>query len=78
MEAWWQCSKIEGRCADGYFIEPTIIEGLNQQSKTNQEEIFKIVVTIQPFETEEEVSQLANATQLWFGCIHLDARYKQS
>ena len=54
--------KLEGRCANGYFIEPTIIEGLNQNCKTNQEEIFGPVVTIQPFETEEEALQLANAT----------------
>lgn len=53
---------MEGRCANGYFIEPTIIEGLNQQCRTNQEEIFGPVVTIQPFETEEEAIQLANAT----------------
>ncbi len=55
--------KLEGRCANGYFIEPTIIEGLNQQCKTNQEEIFGPVITIQPFETEEEALLLANATQ---------------
>lgn len=52
--------KVEGRCSEGYFIEPTIIEGLNQNCKTNQEEIFGPVVTIQPFETEEEALQLAN------------------
>jgi aminomuconate-semialdehyde/2-hydroxymuconate-6-semialdehyde dehydrogenase len=54
--------KPAGRCADGYFIEPTIIEGLDQHCKTNQEEIFGPVVTIQSFETEEEALQLANAT----------------
>ncbi len=52
----------EGRCGNGYFIEPTIIEGLDQQCKTNQEEIFGPVITIQPFETEEEAVHLANAT----------------
>jgi aminomuconate-semialdehyde/2-hydroxymuconate-6-semialdehyde dehydrogenase len=52
--------KLEGRCADGYFIEPTIIEGLDQNCRTNQEEIFGPVITIQPFETEEEALQLAN------------------
>lgn len=52
----------EGRCADGYFIEPTIIEGLDQNCQTNQEEIFGPVVTIQPFDTEEEAIALANAT----------------
>jgi len=55
--------KLEGRCANGYFIEPTIIEGLGPNCKTNQEEIFGPVVTLQPFETEEEALQLANATQ---------------
>ncbi len=55
--------KLEGRCENGYFIEPTIIEGLNQQCKTNQEEIFGPVITIQPFDTEEEALELANATQ---------------
>ena len=54
--------KLTGRCADGYFIEPTIIEGLTQNCKTNQEEIFGPVVTIQPFDTEEEAIELANAT----------------
>jgi aminomuconate-semialdehyde/2-hydroxymuconate-6-semialdehyde dehydrogenase len=54
--------KLTGRCAGGYFIEPTIIEGLDQNCKTNQEEIFGPVVTIQPFDTEEEALQLANAT----------------
>jgi aminomuconate-semialdehyde/2-hydroxymuconate-6-semialdehyde dehydrogenase len=52
----------EGRCANGYFIEPTIIEGLSQQCKTNQEEIFGPVVTIQAFETMEEVIEMANCT----------------
>ena len=54
--------KLTGRCADGYFIEPTIIEGLDQNCRTNQEEIFGPVVTIQPFDTEEEAIALANAT----------------
>ncbi len=55
--------KVEGRCANGYFIQPTIIEGLNQNCQTNQEEIFGPVVTIQSFKTEEDAIQLANATQ---------------
>lgn len=54
--------KLEGRCAEGYFIEPTVIEGLDQNCKTNQEEIFGPVVTIQPFDTEEEAIALANST----------------
>jgi aminomuconate-semialdehyde/2-hydroxymuconate-6-semialdehyde dehydrogenase len=54
--------KLEGRCANGYFIQPTIISGLDSSCRTNQEEIFGPVVTIQPFETEEEVIELANST----------------
>jgi aminomuconate-semialdehyde/2-hydroxymuconate-6-semialdehyde dehydrogenase len=52
--------KLEGRCAEGFFIEPTIIEGLDQNCRTNQEEIFGPVITIQSFDTVEEAIQLAN------------------
>jgi len=51
-----------GRCENGYFIEPTVIENLGPDCKTNTEEIFGPVVTLQPFETEEEALKLANAT----------------
>lgn len=54
--------KLKGRCENGFFIEPTIIEGLGSNCKTNQEEIFGPVVTLQSFKTEEEALQLANAT----------------
>ncbi|GAA0891478.1 aldehyde dehydrogenase [Fulvivirga kasyanovii] len=54
--------KLEGRCADGYFLEPTIITGLNHQCRTNQEEIFGPVVTIMPFKEEQEVLDYANST----------------
>ncbi len=55
--------KLEGRCAEGYFIEPTIIEGLTQDCRTNQEEIFGPVITIESFKTEEEVIEKANSTK---------------
>ncbi|MBK7376395.1 MAG: aldehyde dehydrogenase [Ferruginibacter sp.] len=55
--------KPEGRCAGGYFIKPTIIEGLGPACKTNTDEIFGPVVTLQSFKTTEEALQLANATQ---------------
>jgi len=54
--------KLNDRCANGYFIEPTVIEGLGPNCQTNQEEIFGPVVTLQSFKTEEEALQLANAT----------------
>lgn len=48
--------------ADGYYIAPTVIEGLDDQCRTNQEEIFGPVVTIAPFDTEDEVLASANST----------------
>ncbi len=52
--------KGTGRCENGYFVQPTIIEGLGPQCRTNMEEIFGPVVTIQSFKTEEEALELAN------------------
>ena len=51
-----------GRCKDGYFVEPTVIAGLDEKCRTNQEEIFGPVVTVIPFDTEEEVLGFANST----------------
>lgn len=54
---------IEGRCREGYFIEPTVIEGLPAQCRTNQEEIFGPVVTLIPFKTEDDAVAMANDTE---------------
>ena len=53
---------LTGRCENGFFIAPTVMEGLGPNCQTNQEEIFGPVVTLQSFKTEEEALQLANAT----------------
>jgi len=45
----------------GWFVTPTIIEGLGPQCATNQEEVFGPVVTLQPFDTDDEALALANA-----------------
>lgn len=64
---------MPGRCADGWFIAPTVIEGLSQDCTTNREEIFGPVVTLLPFDDEEEAIAMANATDyglaasLWSG-----------
>jgi aminomuconate-semialdehyde/2-hydroxymuconate-6-semialdehyde dehydrogenase len=52
----------EGRCEHGYFVEPTVIEGLSHTCRTNQEEIFGPVVTITPFDTDAEALEMANST----------------
>lgn len=54
---------LDGEHKDGYYIRPTVIEGLAYDCRTNQEEIFGPVVTITPFDTEEEVLMMANSTQ---------------
>lgn len=45
---------------NGYYLQPTVIEVPNDDCRVNQEEIFGPVVTIMPFDTEEEVLTMAN------------------
>lgn len=54
--------KLKGNLSEGFYIEPTIIEDLKHDCRTNQEEIFGPVVTITPFDTEEEALMMANST----------------
>lgn len=53
---------LEGRCEGGYFVEPTIIEGLSPYCRVNQEEIFGPVATLTPFDGEDEAVEYANST----------------
>ncbi len=46
----------------GYYLQPTLIEGLDPHCRTNQEEIFGPVATIIPFDTEDEAIEWANCT----------------
>lgn len=46
----------------GYFVPPTILDGLDNQAGAAQTEIFGPVVTAIPFESEDEAIRLANAT----------------
>lgn len=52
----------------GFFIEPTLIEGLAYDSKTNQEEIFGPVAALIPFENEEELLKMVNSTDYGLSC----------
>ncbi len=52
----------------GYYLEPTVIEGLAFDCRTNQEEIFGPVVTLTPFDSEEEVLRMANSTEYGLAC----------
>jgi aminomuconate-semialdehyde/2-hydroxymuconate-6-semialdehyde dehydrogenase len=53
---------LEGEYSNGYYIAPTIIVNLNQSCRTNQEEIFGPVVTVETFESVEEALTKANGT----------------
>ena len=53
---------LEGRCEGGYFVEPTILGGLSPYCRVNQEEIFGPVVTLMPFDREDEAIEYANGT----------------
>ena len=54
---------LDGRCAEGYFLAPTVIEGLPHDCRTNQEEIFGPVVSVMPFDSEGEVIGYANSVR---------------
>jgi aminomuconate-semialdehyde/2-hydroxymuconate-6-semialdehyde dehydrogenase len=58
-----QRADVGGRCAEGYFFEPTVITDLDINCRTNQEEIFGPLVSIIPFKDERQAIEYANATQ---------------
>jgi len=51
--------RIQGH-ENGYYLSPTIIEVNSNQCKLNQEEIFGPVVTLMPFESDDDVLEMAN------------------
>ncbi len=51
------------RVRDGYFLEPTVITGLDCNRRVMQEEIFGPVVTVTPFESPDEAIAHANGTR---------------
>jgi aminomuconate-semialdehyde/2-hydroxymuconate-6-semialdehyde dehydrogenase len=56
-------ASLNDRCRNGFFLEPTVITGLGPECRVNREEIFGPVVTILPFDSEEEAVRLANDTE---------------
>lgn len=55
-----QRAEVNGRCQNGFFVQPTVFTGLGPESRTNQQEIFGPVVSIQPFDDEDHAVALAN------------------
>jgi betaine-aldehyde dehydrogenase len=53
---------LEGDCAQGFFVRPTIFDDCNSTMDIVREEVFGPVVTIQSFTTEQEAIAMANDT----------------
>ena len=54
---------LPARCEEGFFYEPTVVVGLPQQCRVNEEEVFGPLVTVQRFRHEDEVVSAANAVE---------------
>lgn len=52
----------EGACSNGFFVAPTVFAGCTDEMEIVREEIFGPVMTVLPFDDEEEVVARANAT----------------
>jgi aminomuconate-semialdehyde/2-hydroxymuconate-6-semialdehyde dehydrogenase len=53
---------LDGRCRNGFFIQPTVFDQLDAQCRVNQEEIFGPVVTLMPFADDAQALAFANST----------------
>lgn len=53
----------DARLANGFFLEPTMLDGLPSSGRVAQEEIFGPVLTVETFKDPEEAVRLANGTE---------------
>jgi aminomuconate-semialdehyde/2-hydroxymuconate-6-semialdehyde dehydrogenase len=60
--------RLDGRCADGYFLPPTVFDQLDAYCRVNREEIFGPVATLIPFADEAQALAYANATGYGLAC----------
>lgn len=58
---------MEGDFSKGYFVAPTIFDAVPPDTEIAQEEIFGPVLSVMPFETEEEAVEIANGTRYGLG-----------
>jgi aldehyde dehydrogenase (NAD+) len=63
--------RLGGEYADGYFLPLTIVADVDANSALAQHEVFGPVLTVTPFDTEEEAIAIANGTTYGLGAyIH--------
>jgi aminomuconate-semialdehyde/2-hydroxymuconate-6-semialdehyde dehydrogenase len=53
-------ASLPERCRGGYFFEPTVVTGLGPECRVMREEVFGPVVTVTPFDTENDLLAMAN------------------
>ncbi len=68
-------SRIE---KDGFYYEPTVIEGLDENCRTNLEEIFGPVVTLNRFKDENEAIRISNSTKYGLSCTIWTSNLKRA
>ncbi|MEO0393593.1 MAG: aldehyde dehydrogenase family protein [Pseudomonadota bacterium] len=59
-------ANLDGELSGGYYAQPTVFEG-NNDMRIFQEEIFGPVLSVVPFETDEEALEIANNTLYGLG-----------
>jgi aldehyde dehydrogenase (NAD+) len=59
--------RVGGALADGFFLQPTIFSGVDNNSPLAQEEIFGPVLSISPFDDEAEAIRMANHSDFGLG-----------
>ena len=60
--------QMPGELSNGWYVQPTVIDGLAHTCRTNQEEIFGPVVTLMPFSDEADALEKANSTSYGLAC----------
>lgn len=56
------CRAQGEKCGTGLFVEPTIYVGVNNNMRIAREEVFGPILSVIPFDTEEEAVEIANDT----------------
>ena len=65
-------ARLRPECGDGWFVEPTIFTGVKPEMRIAQEEVFGPVLSVIPFEDEDEAIAIANDTLYGLAAGRLD------